>query len=255
MLSRPAVKLSESERTQQELEELLDRIPKQLRFLVDPPLHAQEEWANYIGLITILAKHIDFSNPFGLVYAIDFAGAVIRTTSLARRRDQIIYIEQQSILRAQIEKGLLLERRPDHEIDLGAAVMTKQCFEGELSWRELTNRFPNVFRRHQIEAAAFQALLPDISRIELQIKHCEQRRDRALKNLAPFRKAEAERLSELAHSLEKSDVKPPVDSEIVVPLRADRWLRKNRSQRIDETLQRALDRGLLRAKSNPGPTP
>ena len=33
----PAVKLSESELTQQQLEELLDRIPKQLRFLVDPP--------------------------------------------------------------------------------------------------------------------------------------------------------------------------------------------------------------------------
>jgi hypothetical protein len=215
----PAVKLSESELMQQQLEELLDRIPKQLRFLACPSA-TQEDWANFIGLITLVAEQIDLSNPVGLVYVRDFVGAVVETISLARRRDQIIYIEQQSILRAQIEKGLVLERRPDHEIDLGAALMTKECFEGHLSWRELTDRFPNVFRRHQLEAAAFQARLLDISRIELLIKNCEQRRDRALKNLAAFRKPEAERLRELAHSLEKSDVKPPVDSEIVVPAKS-----------------------------------
>jgi hypothetical protein len=113
-----------------------------------------------------------------------------------------------------------LERRPDYEIDLEAALMTKEYFELRSPWRELTQRFPNVFRRRQLEAAAFQARLLDISRIELMIKNCEQRRDRALKNLAAFRKPEAQRLRELAHSLEKPDVKPPLDCESVIPAKS-----------------------------------
>ena len=144
----------------------------------------------------------------------------METISLARWRDHIIYNEQLSILRDQIERGLVLERRPDHEIELNAALMAKDYLEGHSPWRELTDRFPNAFRPHQLEAAAFQARLLDISRIELMIKNREQRRDRALKNLAAFRKPEAERLRELAHSLEKPEVKPPVDSEIVVPTKS-----------------------------------
>ena len=216
--SKANVKISKSELAQKEFEVLLDRIPKQLHFLlIHPASLTQADWTNFIGLIKLVAEQIDFSNPIGLIYVREFVLAVTDSIRLAQLREQILDNEQRSILRDQIERGLLLERRPDYEIDLEAALITKEYFELRLPWRELTQRFPNVFGRHQLEAAAFQARLLDISRIELMIKNREQWRDRALKNLAAFRKPEAQRLRELAHSLENPDAKPPIDTEIVIP--------------------------------------
>jgi hypothetical protein len=217
--SNPAVKISESELMQQEFEDLLDRIPKQARFLLTASCRPAD-WTNFISLTKLVSEQIDLSNPVGLVYVRDFVAAVIDSIRLAELREQILDNEQRSILRAQIARGLLLERRPDHEIDLEAVLMTKEYFELRSPWRELTQRFPNVFGRHQLEAAAFQVRLLDISRIELMIKNCEQRRDRALKNLAVFRKPEAQRLRELARSVENPDVKSPLDSEIVIPAKS-----------------------------------
>jgi hypothetical protein len=215
--SQANVKISEPERMQQEFEELLERIPKPAHFLLSYSPSRPEDWTNYTYLIVLMSEQIDLSNPEGLIYVRRFAVATVESIHLAHLREEILANEQRSILRGQIEEGLIWERRPDHEIGLSAALMTKEYFERYSSWRELTDRFPNVSRRYQIQAAAFQARLLDISRIELMIKNCEQRQDRALKRLEAFRKPDAERLRELAHSLEKSEIKPPVDSEIVVP--------------------------------------
>jgi len=202
---------------EQKLQELLERYPKHVHFLLRPPVPFwPRDRAIYLGLIELAFEQINIYDSKGLIYVRDFVLAEMNIIKYEELREQIVVNEQQTILRNQIERGLILERRPDHEIEIVASRLTKEYFEGHSRWIELEERF-SVWDRHELEAAAFRACLLEVTRIESSIRNSEQRRDRALKNLAAFRKPEAERLRQLAHRLEQPDVMPPIHGEIAPP--------------------------------------
>jgi septation ring formation regulator EzrA len=99
-----------------------------------------------------------------------------------------------------------------------AALLAKSYFEGPASRSELTERFPTVFDRSQLEAAAYRRRLRDLGRIAQMLRSCEQRRDRALNNLYLLRKDEAQRSREAKQSLPNMQTsKSQADVEIMPP--------------------------------------
>ena len=171
-----------------------------------------------LGLVRLFVEQVDVSNPIGLIFVPDIVLSVMDSRRFARLKAQIIDSEQLSILRGQIEEGLLLEGRPEKEIVINAALLAKEYFEGDAPWHELTERFPTVFDRSELEAAAYRRRLRDLGRIEQMLKGCEQRRDRALNNLYLVRKYDAQRLREATQRLESVEApKSAIEGDIVVP--------------------------------------
>jgi hypothetical protein len=208
-----------SKSVRKELQELLNRYPDYVHFILHPPAPLEPaDWLRFASLAKLALAQIDFSNPIGLIFVRDFVVSDMELLRMARLKAQIIDNEQLSILRGQIEDGLLSERRPEQEIAVNAALLAKGYFEGAAPWRELTDRFPAVYDRYQLEAAAYRRRLRDLGWIEQMLKSCEQRRDRALNNLYLLRKDDAQRLREATQRLESVQApKSPIEKEIAVP--------------------------------------
>jgi hypothetical protein len=217
--SETTAQVSKSTRTPTELEKLRSRYPEHVRFILIPPVPlGSTDYREFAGLVKLFVELVDVSNPIGLIFVPDIVLSVMDSRRLARFKAQIIDIEQLSILRAQIEEGLLLEGLPDKETVINAALLAKEYFEGAAPWRELTERFPRVYDRDELEAAAYRRRLRDLGRIEQMLKNCEQRRDRALNNLYVLRKHDAQRLREAAHRLESAQTpKSAIEEDIAVP--------------------------------------
>jgi hypothetical protein len=214
--SETKAQVSKSTHTAIESEKLRAHFPEHLRFFLTPPVPLETpEWRIFFGTIILFLKLIDVSNPIGLIFLPDIALAVVESRRLVRLREQIIDNAKYSILRDQIEDGLRRERRPEHEIAINAASLARGYFEDRSQRREIIDRF-YVLDESELEAAAFRVRLLDLGRIEQMQKSCEQRRDRALKNLYSLRKEEVQRLREVAQRLENNaDVNPLADEEIV----------------------------------------
>jgi hypothetical protein len=200
--SETTAQASKSTRTPTELEKVRSRYPEHVRFILIPPAPlGLADYREFAGLVKLFVELVDVSNPIGLIFVPDIVLSVMETRRLARLKAQIIDTEQLSILRGQIEEGLLLEGRREQETVMNAALLAKEYFEGASPWRELTERFPAVYDRDELEAAAYRRRLRDLGLIEQMLKSCEQRRDRALSNLYVL-KHDAQRLREATQRLE-----------------------------------------------------